>query len=138
MKNEVLMKSSHKLKNERSKYIQAIEQPLISIDLKFFTNQIKSKYLKSILQSRSSLLPSYCRSGQHHDACRNQFDFILYIPTVCFTSNYTKENVAISLWNMVDQFRKKIHIRKLFKFFIFKFHRAGLIILSSTSILSFL
>ena len=43
LKNEVLMKSSHKLKNERSKYIQAIEQPLISIDLKFFykSNEIK-------------------------------------------------------------------------------------------------
>ena len=56
------MKSSHKLKNERSKYIQAIEQPLISIDLKFFINQMKLRYLKSILQSRSSLLPSYCSS----------------------------------------------------------------------------
>ena len=30
------MKSSHKLKNERSKYIEAIEQPFIIIDLKFF------------------------------------------------------------------------------------------------------
>ena len=42
-------------------HMQAIEQPLISIDLKFFINQMKLRYLKSILQSRSSLLPSYCR-----------------------------------------------------------------------------
>ena len=62
MKNEVLMKSSHKLKNERSKHIQAIEQPLININLNFFINQMKLRYLKSILQSRSSLPPSYCKS----------------------------------------------------------------------------
>ena len=60
LRNEVLTKSSHKLKNERNKYIQAIEQHLISIDLNFFINQMKLRYLKSILQSRSSLLPSYC------------------------------------------------------------------------------
>ena len=47
----------NKLKNERNKHIQH----LISIDLNFFINQIKLRYLKSILQSRSSLLPSYCR-----------------------------------------------------------------------------
>ena len=56
------MKSNHKLKSEKSKHIQAIKQPVISIDLNFFfINQIKLKYLKSILQSRSSLLPPYCR-----------------------------------------------------------------------------
>ena len=54
------MKSSHKLKNERNQYIQAIKQPLISIDLNFFINQIKLRNSKAILQSRSSLLPSYC------------------------------------------------------------------------------
>ena len=84
MKNEVLMKSSHKLKNERSKYIQAIEQPLISIDLKFFINQMKLRYLKSILQSRSSLLPSYCirREGKkkkekdiQYDGSKNNLDW---------------------------------------------------------------
>ena len=37
------MKSSHKLKNEKSYYIQAIKQRLISIDLNFFykSNEIK-------------------------------------------------------------------------------------------------
>ena len=54
------MKSSHKLKNQKSEHIQAIEQPLISLDLKFFIKQMKLRYLKSFLQSRSSLLPSYC------------------------------------------------------------------------------
>ena len=44
LKNEVLMKSSCKLKNKRSKHIQAIEQSLISIDLKFFMNQMKLRY----------------------------------------------------------------------------------------------
>ena len=64
LKNEVLMKSSHKLKNQRSEHIQAIEQPLISLDLKFFIKQMKLRYLKSFLQSRSSLLPSYCTCGE--------------------------------------------------------------------------
>ena len=31
-----------------------------TLDLNFFINQIKVRYLKSFLQSRSSLLPSYC------------------------------------------------------------------------------
>ena len=58
------MKSSHKLKFEICKHIHSIEQPLITIDLKFFMNQMKLRYLKSILQSRLSLLPSYCiKSG---------------------------------------------------------------------------
>ena len=37
------MNLSHKLKDERSKYIQAIKQPLISIDPRFFyrSNEIK-------------------------------------------------------------------------------------------------
>ena len=60
LKNEVLMKSSHKLKNERSKHIQVIEQPLTSLGLNFFINLIKLRYPKYILHSRSSLLPSYC------------------------------------------------------------------------------
>ena len=59
------MKSSHKLKFERSQYIHSTEQPLIKTwfeefdlkDLKFYKNESR---LKSILQSRSSLLPSYC------------------------------------------------------------------------------
>ena len=55
------MMSSHKLKYERSQYIQAIEQFLINLNLKYFMIQIRLGYLKSILQSRSSLLPSYCR-----------------------------------------------------------------------------
>ena len=54
------MRSSHKLKFKRRKCIHSIEQPLISLDLKCFTIQMKLRYLKSILLSRSSLLPSYC------------------------------------------------------------------------------
>ena len=54
------MRSNHKLKFKRRKYIHSIEQPLISLDLKYFMIQMKLRYLKSILQSRSSLLPSYC------------------------------------------------------------------------------
>ena len=60
LKNEVLMRSSHKLRFKRRKCIHSIEQPLISLDLKYFMIQMKLGYLKSILQSRSSLLPSYC------------------------------------------------------------------------------
>ena len=45
------MKSSHKLKNERSEYIQAIKQPFICIHLSFFINQMKIRQLKFILQS---------------------------------------------------------------------------------------
>ena len=60
MKNEVLMRSSHKLRFKRRKCIHSIEQPLISLDFKYFIIQMKLGYLKSILQSRSSLLPSYC------------------------------------------------------------------------------
>ena len=60
LKNEVLMRSSHKLRFKRRKYIHSIEQPLISVDLKYFMIQMKLRFLKSILQSRSSLLPSYC------------------------------------------------------------------------------
>ena len=44
LKNEVLMKSSHKLKNQKSEHIQVIEQPLISLDLKFFIKQMKLRY----------------------------------------------------------------------------------------------
>ena len=40
------MKSSHKLQDERSKYIQAIKQPLISIDPYFFYNSNKIKIPK--------------------------------------------------------------------------------------------
>ena len=36
LKNEVLMKSNHKLKSEKNKHIQAMKQPVISIDLNFF------------------------------------------------------------------------------------------------------
>ena len=54
------MRSSRKVKFERCKHFHSIEQSLISLDLKYFMIQIKSRYLKSILQSRSSLLPSYC------------------------------------------------------------------------------
>ena len=57
------MRSSRKLKFERCKHFHSIEQPLISLDLKFFMIQIKLRYLKSILQSRSSLLPSHCTSS---------------------------------------------------------------------------
>ena len=60
LKNEVLMRSSHKLKFKRRKCVRSIEQPFISLDLKYYMVQIKLGYLKSILQSRSSLLPSYC------------------------------------------------------------------------------
>ena len=59
-KNEVLMRASHKLRFKRRKCIHSIKQPLISLDLKYFMIQMKLGYLKSILQSRSSLLPSYC------------------------------------------------------------------------------
>ena len=65
LKNEVLMRSSHKLRFKRRKCIHSIEQPLISLDLKYFMKQIKLGYLKSILQSRSSLLPSYCTTRQN-------------------------------------------------------------------------
>ena len=34
-KNEALMRSSHKLKFERHKYIHSIEQPLLSLDFKY-------------------------------------------------------------------------------------------------------
>ena len=51
LKNEVLTKSSCKLKNETSYHIQAIQKLLISEDLNFFIIKIKLKYLKSILQS---------------------------------------------------------------------------------------
>ena len=60
MKNEVLMRSSRKLKFERRKHFHSIKQLLITLDLKYFMIQRKLRYLKSILQSRSSLLPSYC------------------------------------------------------------------------------
>ena len=55
-----MMMSNHKLKNEKSLYIQAIEQLLININLNYFTYKIRLRYQKSILQSRSSFLPSYC------------------------------------------------------------------------------
>ena len=61
MKNEVLMKLSCKLKFERHKYFHLIKQPLITLDLKYFIIETTLRYLKSILQSRSSLLPSFCR-----------------------------------------------------------------------------
>ena len=54
------MMSNHKWKNEKSLYIQAIEQLLININLNYFTYKIRLRYQKSILQSRSSFLPSYC------------------------------------------------------------------------------
>ena len=54
------MTSSRKSKFERCKHFHSMKQPLISLNLKYFIIQIKFKYLKSILQSRSSSLPSYC------------------------------------------------------------------------------
>ena len=66
LKNKVLMRSSHELKFKRRKYIHSIEQPLISLDLKYSMIQIKLEYLKSILQSRSSLLLSYCKNTHFH------------------------------------------------------------------------
>ena len=36
LKNKVLVRSSHKLKFEKRKYIHSIEQHLISLDLKYF------------------------------------------------------------------------------------------------------
>ena len=52
MKTEVLIESSHKLKNEISYHIQAIEQPLNSIDLNFFykSNVIKIQWISSRLK----------------------------------------------------------------------------------------
>ena len=82
MKNEVLIRSSHKLRFKRHKCIHSIEQPLISLDLKDFMIQLKLGYLKSILQSRSSLLPSYCikchlfRSGDELLARRGDLDLL--------------------------------------------------------------
>ena len=52
LKNEVLMKSNPKLKFEIGKHIHSIKQPLINTNLKFCMNQIKLRYLKSILKSR--------------------------------------------------------------------------------------
>ena len=66
LKNEVLIRSSHKLRFKRRKCIHSIEQPLISLDLKYFMIQMKLEYLKSILQSRSSLLPSFCTYLIYH------------------------------------------------------------------------
>ena len=60
LKNEVLIRSSRKLEFERRIYIHSIEQPLITLNLKYFVIQMKLRYLKSFLQSRLSLLPSYC------------------------------------------------------------------------------
>ena len=60
LKKKVLMRSSHKLRFKRRKCIHSIEQPSISLDLKYFMIKMKLWYLKSILQFRSSLLPSYC------------------------------------------------------------------------------
>ena len=54
------MRSSRKLKFERRKHFHSIEQPLINLNLEYSMIQIKLGYLKSIPQSRSSLLPSYC------------------------------------------------------------------------------
>ena len=65
LKNEVLMRSSHKLKFKRRKCIYTIKQRLINLNLKYLVIQIKLEYLKSILHSRSSLLPSYCTSHQN-------------------------------------------------------------------------
>ena len=67
------MKSSHKVKNKRIQHIQAIEQPLINIDLNFFIYQIKLRYLKSILHSKLSLLQSYCTTQLiiSNNSCRN-------------------------------------------------------------------
>ena len=48
-KNKVLMRSSHKLRFERRKYIHSIEQPLISLDLKYFMIKVKLRYLRYIL-----------------------------------------------------------------------------------------
>ena len=49
-----------KLKFERCKHFHSIKQPLISLNLKYFMIQIRLRYPKSILQSRSPLLLSYC------------------------------------------------------------------------------
>ena len=57
------MRSSRKLKFERRKRFHLIKQPLITLDLKYLMIQTKLRYLKSILQSRSSLLPSYCSAS---------------------------------------------------------------------------
>ena len=61
LKNEVLIKSSQKLKNKRSKHVQVIEEFFVGMNFNFFFNQIKLRYVKSIFQFRFSLLPSYCR-----------------------------------------------------------------------------
>jgi len=63
LKNEVLVRSSHKLRFKRRECIHSKKQPLISLNLKYFMIQMKLGYLKSILQSRSSLLPSYYNKG---------------------------------------------------------------------------
>ena len=55
------MRSSCKLKFERRKHFHSIKQLLITLNLEYFMIQTKLRYLKSNLQSRSSLLPSYCR-----------------------------------------------------------------------------
>ena len=60
------MRSSRNFKFERRKHFHSIKQPLINLDLKYFMIQMKLRYLKSILQSRSSLLLSYC-SYWHHN-----------------------------------------------------------------------
>ena len=82
------MKPSHKLKIE--KYIQAIKQPFISINLNFFAHHTKLRYLKSILQFRSSLLPSYCITSTF---CRN-------LVRIDFASGHAS-NYTIGTWKVL-------------------------------------
>ena len=65
-KNVVLIKSSRKLKFEGCKHFHSKKQLLITLDLKYFIIQTKLKYLKSIIQSRSLLLPTYCTWQAEH------------------------------------------------------------------------
>ena len=64
------MKSSHKLKFKRNKYIHSIERPLISIDLKFGKNQIK-------LRPKISLIPNIELSGEK--VCRPVSILLLHL-----------------------------------------------------------
>ena len=89
--------SNHKLKFKRRKYIHSIKQS-INLDLKYF--MIKLRYLKSILQTRSSLLPTYCifsfihcdkpTLSQSHSAVEEPY----YVSRDLGSAKQQKENIA--------------------------------------------
>ena len=104
------MSSSRKLKFVRRKHFHSIEQPLISLDLKYFTIQIKLGYLKSILQSRSSLLPSYCKINDKKSWLKKCHS---YDASVELAINNTEEmggRVFLMCWRLTcDEVNKRLN-----------------------------